>query len=760
MPGGTPSPSARKKYKMPQAPDSGESLARDLRRLRCALWLVNLLVAGSLAVLAVLSLSASRAVYTERVRDTTENLAISLQANIGAELTQVDIGLRQLRDELSRNQGHAQLPAMLASQRVLLPFVEELGITSSRGSVSVFEGATLQTGSDLGAHDFFAKVRDAAHDQAVLSEPLQLGAAQRWMVVLARRLTGADSRFDGIVYALIPADHFGRVLGSVNLGSQGAATLRSEHMRLIARHSAFRGQGPAIGSARISSELSRALALDAQQGFYVAATVLDGVERSNAYRRLRDFPMWVLVGLGTDEVYAPWRSRVAYVTGLMSALLVVLATGSIVGYRSWAGAQRSVQARVEEGERSRALMRNAGDGIHVLDRQGRLVELSDSFARMLGRSREDLLGRHVGEWDAKLDAQAVRQWLQDFPSGGSMRFETQHRRSDGSLLDVEIEACATLMRGGEVLIYCSARDVTERKRMLRQQKAMLDNDLIGMTLVRNRKGVWVNRALERIFGYEHGELVGVSTRALYADEAAYEALGAAAYGVLRAGGRYRTQLEMRRKDGQPVWIDLSGVMLSEDEALWMMVDITALKEHQAQVEHMAFHDPLTGLANRLLLADRLDQAVAAAQRAARFVGVCYLDLDGFKHVNDTHGHAAGDALLKEVASRLCTTVRAIDTVTRLGGDEFVVVLSSLESVDEGVAVVQRILATLAEPLLVAPGVQVRVSGSAGLAFSPQHAQRPDRLLSLADQAMFQAKRTGKNRVQICDIFDAEREPVA
>lgn len=741
---------------MPQASDSVEALARDQRRLRWALWGLNLLVAGSLAVLAVVSLSASRAVYTERVQDTTENLAISLQASMGAELNQVDVGLRHLRDELNRNQGHAQLQAMLAGQRALISFVEEVGIVSSRGSVSVVEGATLPIGADVAAHDFFSKLRDAAQDGPVLSEPLQLGAAQRWMVVLGRRLVGADGRFDGIVYALIPADHFGRLLGGVGLGSQGAISLRSERLRLVARHSAIRGQGPAIGSARISTELTQALAASPLQGFYVATTVLDGVERSNAYRRLRDFPMWVVVGLGTREFYAPWRAQAAYVAGLMSALVGVLAVASIVGYRSWSRARRSVQARMEEGERSRALLRTAGDGIHVLDRQGRLVELSDSFARMLGRSRDDLLGCHVGEWEARLDARAVEQWLHDFEPGDAKRFETRHRRSDGSLFDVEIEARATRLRGDEVLIYCSARDVTERKRLLRQQKAMLDNDLIGMTLLRNRRSVWVNRALERIFGYGHGELVGMSSRLLYADDAAYEALGAAAYGLLRAGGRYRTQLEMRRKDGQPVWIDLSGVMLSDDEALWMMVDITALKAHQQQVEYIAFHDPLTGLANRLLLADRLDQAVAAAERAARLVGVCYLDLDGFKHVNDTHGHDAGDALLKEVASRLGATVRSIDSVARLGGDEFVVVLSSLESVDEGVSVVQRILLALSQPCEVAPGVQAQVSGSAGLSFYPQHGATPDRLLSLADQAMFQAKRAGKNR---CHISGAGREAV-
>jgi PAS domain S-box-containing protein len=569
---------------MQPAQNPVEALLRDQRRVRRALWLLNLGVAASLVVLATLSLGGSREVYTARVRDATENLAIGLQASIEARLAQVDVGLRHLRDELARNQGHAQLQAMLAGERTLAPFVDEVGIVSARGSVSVVEGRVLPIGTDLSAQAFFVAARDATHDRAVLSEPLQLGADTRWRVLLARRLAGADGRFDGIVYALIPVEHFERLLGSVDVGQQGAATLRSASLRLVARHTPVRGDGPTTGSSRISGELTAALARDPAQGSYVATTVLDGVERSNAYRRLQDYPMLVLAGLGTREFYAPWRAQVAAVAALMAALAVVLGAASVVGYRHWVRARRNLQARVEEGERSRALLRTSSDGIHVLDREGRLVELSDSFARMLGHPREALLGQHVSLWDARLDRHCIDDWLQAFPVGENQRFETRHRRIDGSLIDVEIEARATPIGGDDKgLIYCAARDVTERKRLLRQQKAMLDNDLIGMTLLRDRRGVWANRALERIFGYGPGEMVGLSSRVLYPDEEAFQALGVAAYGVLREGGRYRTQIQMRRKNGEPVWIDLSGVMLSPDEALWMMVDISALKAHHAQV---------------------------------------------------------------------------------------------------------------------------------------------------------------------------------
>jgi len=131
---------------------------------------------------------------------------------------------------------------------------------------------------------------------------------------------------------------------------------------------------------------------------------------------------------------------------------------------------------------------------------------------------------------------------------------------------------------------------------------------------------------------------------------------------------------MRRKDASLIWVDLSGIELpgSDGASLWMMVDITQSKAHEARMERAALHDALTGLPNRLLLGDRLRQAIAGAERSGHVFALAYLDLNGFKQVNDNHGHDAGDEVLKAVAARLQAGLRASDTVARLGGDEFVV----------------------------------------------------------------------------------------
>ncbi len=286
------------------------------------------------------------------------------------------------------------------------------------------------------------------------------------------------------------------------------------------------------------------------------------------------------------------------------------------------------------------------------------------------------------------------------------------------------------------------------KALNRQQEAMLDNDLIGITKLKDRHALWVNRALERMFGYEPGELESHPARLLYPDDASYEALGAAAYPVLAAGGSYRTQQRLVRKDGTPIWVDMSGALVSPEsnESLWMMLDITAMKEQHAEVEQIAFHDLLTGLPNRVLLADRLRQAIPLTQRMDRLLAVCFIDLDGFKAVNDRLGHAAGDRLLQVIAQRLRDCMRSNDTVARLGGDEFILLLTQLHTRAECSQVLARVVKAIGEPVDLGQGETGRVSASIGVAFCPDDGEDADQLLKLADGAMYAAKKAGRNKV--------------
>jgi diguanylate cyclase (GGDEF)-like protein len=182
-------------------------------------------------------------------------------------------------------------------------------------------------------------------------------------------------------------------------------------------------------------------------------------------------------------------------------------------------------------------------------------------------------------------------------------------------------------------------------------------------------------------------------------------------------------------------------------------DITLIKQHEKQLEHIAHYDALTGIPNRLLLADRLQQALAHSKREETILAVCYLDLDGFKLVNDTMGHEAGDKVLIEVAKRIKGSIRGDDTVARLGGDEFAVLLLGMHAPDECSASLNRLLEAISQPIEIKNKL-FEVSASIGVAIYPGDDHDADTLLRHADQAMYSAKQSGKNRYY---LYDAEND---
>jgi diguanylate cyclase (GGDEF)-like protein/PAS domain S-box-containing protein len=268
----------------------------------------------------------------------------------------------------------------------------------------------------------------------------------------------------------------------------------------------------------------------------------------------------------------------------------------------------------------------------------------------------------------------------------------------------------------------------------------------------------VNEAFEHITGYSSAEVLGNNPRLLSSgrhDKQFYAAL----WRNLREKGYWFGEIWNRRKNGEPyvAMQTISAVTNEEGQVqhyVSLFSDITASKEHQSQLERIAHYDALTKLPNRVLLADRMQQAQAQTQRRGQCMGVAFLDLDGFKVVNDRHGHEAGDQMLVELAQRMKQALREGDTLARLGGDEFVALLVDLPDASACEPMVTRLLNAASTPVLVGEH-SLSVSASVGLAFFPQaEPVTADQLLRQADQAMYQAKLAGKNRFH---VFDSEQD---
>jgi diguanylate cyclase (GGDEF)-like protein/hemerythrin-like metal-binding protein/PAS domain S-box-containing protein len=215
---------------------------------------------------------------------------------------------------------------------------------------------------------------------------------------------------------------------------------------------------------------------------------------------------------------------------------------------------------------------------------------------------------------------------------------------------------------------------------------------------------------------------------------------------------YRQPQRFVRKDGAMLWVELTiNLMRKAGGAtaglVLTVVDITELRRAEGAFRDLSFRDPLTKLPNRRLLRDRLQAAVARARRDQRKVAAAFIDLDGFKPINDSLGHETGDWLLKAVAQRLTECLREYDTAARLGGDEFVVLLPDLTQGDSALRVAERIRGTLATPFVTKDGRQIEISASIGVSLFPDHAESARDLLQASDEAMYEAKKAGGNRVE-------------
>ncbi|MBS1189469.1 MAG: diguanylate cyclase [Rhodocyclaceae bacterium] len=258
-------------------------------------------------------------------------------------------------------------------------------------------------------------------------------------------------------------------------------------------------------------------------------------------------------------------------------------------------------------------------------------------------------------------------------------------------------------------------------------------------------------------GFERQELLGRDLREHFAENGDDVDMIETVLCSLAERGHWRGETRGRRRNGDILleMLTASAVRDGTDKVshyTFIFSDITALKEHQQRLEYLAHYDPLTRLPNRVLLGDRIQQALTQAERSGEVVAVAYLDLDGFKPVNDRLGHAAGDTLLVEVARRLRGCVRAADTVARLGGDEFVLIIKAQDFGDCEAATL-RVLSTLSATYTI-DGMAVELSASIGLTLFPSDGADPDVLLRHADQAMYIAKQAGRNRYH---LFDSEQD---
>ena len=410
---------------------------------------------------------------------------------------------------------------------------------------------------------------------------------------------------------------------------------------------------------------------------------------------------------------------------------------------------------------ARSLLEASLDPMVTISAEGKITDVNEASVSVTGVTREALIGTDFGDYFT--DPMRAREgYQQAFAKGFVTDYPLALRHSSGRITDVLYNASVYRDEQGRVLgVFAAARDVTERKKAESyiQAASVFTYAREGIIITDTNGTILnVNDSFARITGYSREEVLGQNPRLLKSgrqDNAYYTGM----WHDLVDKGHWYSEIWNKRKNGEiyAEMLTITAVYGGDGKTqhyVALFTDITTLKEHQNQLEHMAHFDALTGLPNRLLLSDRLHQGMASAERRAQTLAVVYLDLDGFKSVNDLHGHETGDQLLITLAARMKQGLREGDTLARIGGDEFVAVLIDLVDGDASVPLLNRLLAAAAQPVQLGDLI-VQVSASIGVTFYPQ--AQPidaDQLLRQADQAMYQAKLTGRRRYH---VFDAGQD---
>jgi diguanylate cyclase (GGDEF)-like protein/PAS domain S-box-containing protein len=358
---------------------------------------------------------------------------------------------------------------------------------------------------------------------------------------------------------------------------------------------------------------------------------------------------------------------------------------------------------------------------------------------------------------------AWEAWQNATNTAGVYALECRLRRADGDYRWWLIRGTALQDAAGKVVRWFgTCTDIDDLKRIELQLQLAASvfghaQEGIAITAV-DGTILAVNDSFTRITGYAREEAIGQNPRILKSGRHGPE-FYAAMWQALTDKGQWYGELWNRRKNGEvfPEMLGITAVRAADgtpQHYVGLFSDITAIKEHEERLVYLAHYDALTSLPNRRLLADRLQQAMAQTQRRARrharSLAVLYLDLDGFKGVNDQHGHEIGDQLLVVIAQRMGAVLREGDTLARFGGDEFIAVLMDLEQPRDGEGVITRLLTAVADPVTIG-AAELQVSASIGVTFFPQDQADADQLLRHADQAMYVAKQSGKNSYHIFDI---------
>jgi diguanylate cyclase (GGDEF)-like protein/PAS domain S-box-containing protein len=683
-----------------------------------------------------------------------------IDENLSRQLVAINLALESLITELPywANQVDDQAPATrrLKSMEKSMPSVRTFLVMDAQGTTTASNRDELVARNFAQREYFQVHVRSRDSRLLHVSEPF-LSVLNTFVISLSRAIIGPTGEFLGIVSATVDPIDIQVLLNSVRYADDmnsvlvhgdgkvfvsqpalpGVAgkdvsapdTFFAQHMTSKRAFSSYKGIAPTTGDLRL--------------------TVLHTIQPADL---AMDKPLVVSISRAFDALFAPWQASLR--AQLLAYLVfVLLCTISLFLFERQRTQQRTINQRLKLATEA------AGVGIWEFEPGTRKYHWDAAMFTLFGIKPEEASALNdewkqlllPGEIDRIRDAtRAVIKHRKPF----DLTFQIRHPQGHVRFLRNRA-ALHVGDPGSPVRLIGTTEDVTERKMReadLRIAATAFESHESMVIMDANGVIIRINQAFSALFGYSAPEALGQTLQMLQSsrhEPAVYSSL----WTTIQHDRNWQGEVWNQRKNGDvlPVWLSINAVS-NEDGVVTHYVathtDITLRKAAEEEINLLAFHDPLTLLPNRRLLDDRLHQAVALAKRDQHRLALIFIDLDKFKPVNDEFGHAAGDELMRAVALRLQSCVRASDTIARVGGDEFVLLLPHIEAIADALSVADKVHGVLKQQFQLQSAVTatVSISSSLGIAVYPDHASDELTLMRQADAAMYQAKTAGRNQV--------------
>ncbi len=428
--------------------------------------------------------------------------------------------------------------------------------------------------------------------------------------------------------------------------------------------------------------------------------------------------------------------------------------------------ERSQQRQLlqQSEQRFRSLFEFNPDPVYIISPEGYFIDMNDAGCQLLQYSWDEVISMHFDRVMLPEHLDRTLNYFSQVLAGNAQRFEASVISRTGRQIELDISILPNRENGKVIGVIGVAKDISKRRaaeRQLRLFKRAVDATSNGVVIADilqpDMPIIYVNSAFEKLTGYSAAEVQGRNCRFLQGQQRDWLTVK-----QLRDAIALRQEcsvvLKNYRKDNSLFWNNLFLAPVPDEQGdichyIGIQTDITAQKQYEQELAHNASHDLLTGLPNRSLLRDRLSQSCNISRRHAQKVAVLFIDLDGFKLINDSLGHLSGDELLKLVSSRIVAQTRPGDTLARIGGDEFVLLVPDVQDDALLPQLAGRILTTIAEPITL-QGQEVQLTASIGISVSGNELTEPMQLVQQADLAMYRAKQLGRNNYQ---WYDAEMD---